>query len=178
MLFQHGPSGHFFGSLAVAAGPLSALLDVLVLALLLAANAVQVLPPGLDPSPVSMASFCRVSPIQPFLVSWLRLGGHGERTFRVKGRDSLMARKVSRKKQVVVGKSIRARFSGGVLKPLEPLQLQQGEEVTIKILSRRSTLDFTALSGNYGYRGFYTDETGVLRATRENRPATAQDPPA
>jgi hypothetical protein len=29
---------------------------------------------------------------------------------------------------------------------------------------------------NYGYREFYTDETGVLRATRENRPANAQDP--
>jgi hypothetical protein len=30
---------------------------------------------------------------------------------------------------------------------------------------------------NWGYRNFYLDETGVLRATRENRPATAQDPP-
>ncbi len=34
-----------------------------------------------------------------------------------------------------------------------------------------------ARPGNYGYRNFHTDETGVLRATRENRPATAQDPP-
>ncbi len=34
-----------------------------------------------------------------------------------------------------------------------------------------------ARPGNYGYSNFYTDETGVLRATRENRPATAQDPP-
>jgi len=33
-----------------------------------------------------------------------------------------------------------------------------------------------ARPGNYGYRNFYTDETGALRATRENRPATAQDP--
>jgi len=31
-------------------------------------------------------------------------------------------------------------------------------------------------AGNYGYRNFYTDETGVIRATRENRPATPQDP--
>ncbi len=30
---------------------------------------------------------------------------------------------------------------------------------------------------NYGYRSFYLDETGVLRATRENRPAKADDPP-
>jgi len=30
----------------------------------------------------------------------------------------------------------------------------------------------------YGFRSFYLDETGVLRATRENRPATSDDPPA
>ena len=30
---------------------------------------------------------------------------------------------------------------------------------------------------NYGYRSFYTDESGVLRATQENREATAKDPP-
>ena len=29
----------------------------------------------------------------------------------------------------------------------------------------------------YGYRSFYIDETGVLRATRQNRAATAHDPP-
>ena len=34
-----------------------------------------------------------------------------------------------------------------------------------------------ARPGNYGYFNFYTDETGVLRATPENRPATPQDPP-
>jgi hypothetical protein len=34
-----------------------------------------------------------------------------------------------------------------------------------------------ARPGNYGYRNFYTDQTGVVRATRENRGATAQDPP-
>jgi hypothetical protein len=30
---------------------------------------------------------------------------------------------------------------------------------------------------NYGYRSFYSDESGVLRATQENREATAKDPP-
>ena len=34
-----------------------------------------------------------------------------------------------------------------------------------------------ARPGNYGYRNFYMDETGVLRATPENRLATAQDSP-
>lgn len=32
-----------------------------------------------------------------------------------------------------------------------------------------------ARPGNYGYRNFYTDESAVLRATRENRPASAHD---
>jgi type II secretory pathway pseudopilin PulG len=35
----------------------------------------------------------------------------------------------------------------------------------------------TARSSYYGFRNFYTDETGVLRATSANRPATAEDPP-
>jgi len=30
----------------------------------------------------------------------------------------------------------------------------------------------------YGFRSFYLDESGVLRATRQNRPATGDDPPA
>jgi hypothetical protein len=35
----------------------------------------------------------------------------------------------------------------------------------------------TARSGYYGFRNFYTDETGILRATQENRAATPQDAP-
>ncbi len=34
-----------------------------------------------------------------------------------------------------------------------------------------------ARPGNFGYRNFYSDESGIVRATRENRPATAEDPP-
>jgi hypothetical protein len=34
-----------------------------------------------------------------------------------------------------------------------------------------------ARAGNYGFRSFFTDETGIVRATRENRAATGQDPP-
>jgi hypothetical protein len=34
-----------------------------------------------------------------------------------------------------------------------------------------------ARPGNYGYRNFFTDESGVVRATPENRAATAQDTP-
>ena len=39
------------------------------------------------------------------------------------------------------------------------------------------TYALQARAGNYGFRSFYTDDNGVLRVTRENRPATAQDPP-
>lgn len=42
--------------------------------------------------------------------------------------------------------------------------------------SRVKTYSLTARAGNYGYLNFFTDETGVLRATRDNRAATAGDP--
>ncbi len=34
-----------------------------------------------------------------------------------------------------------------------------------------------ARAGNYGYRNFYTDSSGVIRATSENREANYSDPP-
>jgi hypothetical protein len=34
-----------------------------------------------------------------------------------------------------------------------------------------------ARAGNYGYRSFYVDISGVVRATKENREATSADPP-
>jgi hypothetical protein len=34
-----------------------------------------------------------------------------------------------------------------------------------------------ARAGNYSYRNFYTDASGVIRATRENRDANSLDPP-
>ncbi len=39
------------------------------------------------------------------------------------------------------------------------------------------SFSLVARAGNYGYRSFYTDETGVVRTTREDRAATSQDPP-
>jgi hypothetical protein len=35
----------------------------------------------------------------------------------------------------------------------------------------------TARAGNFGYMNYYTDESGVLRGTSENRAAGVQDPP-
>jgi uncharacterized protein involved in type VI secretion and phage assembly len=34
-----------------------------------------------------------------------------------------------------------------------------------------------ARAGHHGFRNFYADESRTIRATRENRPATSQDPP-
>ncbi len=34
----------------------------------------------------------------------------------------------------------------------------------------------TARAGNFGYMNFYTDESGVVRGTRQNRAASVQDP--
>lgn len=42
---------------------------------------------------------------------------------------------------------------------------------------RVKTYALTARAGNYGYLSLFTDETGTIRVTREDRAATAQDPP-
>jgi hypothetical protein len=39
------------------------------------------------------------------------------------------------------------------------------------------TFSLQGRAGNYGFRNFYLDDTGILRATRESRPATSEDPP-
>jgi hypothetical protein len=38
------------------------------------------------------------------------------------------------------------------------------------------TFALQARAGNYGFRNFYMDNTGILRATREGRAAASQDP--
>ena len=39
------------------------------------------------------------------------------------------------------------------------------------------TFSLQARAGNFGFRNFYLDETGILRATKESRAATSEDPP-
>ena len=39
------------------------------------------------------------------------------------------------------------------------------------------TFSLQARAGNFGFRNFYLDDTGVLRATKEGRAATSEDPP-
>lgn len=41
---------------------------------------------------------------------------------------------------------------------------------------RISAYSLIARPGNFGYLSFYTDESGTLRATRDDRAATVQDP--
>lgn len=38
------------------------------------------------------------------------------------------------------------------------------------------TFALQARAGNYGFRNFYLDDTGILRSTRESRAATSEDP--
>lgn len=42
---------------------------------------------------------------------------------------------------------------------------------------RIGSYTLVARAGNFGYLNFYVDQTGVARATSEDRPATVQDPP-
>jgi len=39
------------------------------------------------------------------------------------------------------------------------------------------TFSLQARAGNFGFRNFYLDNSGILRATSENRAATSDDPP-
>lgn len=43
--------------------------------------------------------------------------------------------------------------------------------------ARIKSYALTARAGKFGYLNFYTDESGVIRATSEARAATVQDPP-
>jgi hypothetical protein len=42
---------------------------------------------------------------------------------------------------------------------------------------RIANYSLSARAGNYGFRNFFSDDSAVVRATREDRPATIQDPP-
>ncbi|MGO9640956.1 MAG: hypothetical protein ACLP1Y_06615 [Candidatus Acidiferrales bacterium] len=86
-----------------------------------------------------------------------------------------------------------AQAQGGAYPPtLEPLgdsvraaaQLAQSQGYQLQYVPGALAPDGTihgfslqARAGNYGYRNFYSDESGVVRATREDRAATAADPP-
>lgn len=66
----------------------------------------------------------------------------------------------------------------------EALQFAQSEGYQIQYAPAAPGADgvirsyvLQARPGNFGYRSFYSDESGQLRVTRENRAATSEDPP-
>jgi len=75
------------------------------------------------------------------------------------------------------------------LEPLGPLarqaaQMAQSEGYELQYAPGPSdgnsvirSYSLEARPGNFGYRSFYTDPTGLIRATTENRAATSSDPP-
>jgi len=86
-----------------------------------------------------------------------------------------------------------AAAQGGVypsnLEPLGPevrqaAQMAQSDGYRLEYSPGPSGADGTihgytleARAGNYGYRNFYADASGIVRSTNENRPATVLDPP-
>ncbi len=95
--------------------------------------------------------------------------------------------------QVRAALTAYAQVQGGVypatLEPLgEPVraaaQIAQSQGYQLQYLPGAAAADgairsfaLQARAGNYGYRNFYCDESGVVHATREDRAATGADPP-
>jgi hypothetical protein len=72
--------------------------------------------------------------------------------------------------------------SGERMKRAAQAALAEGYQLEYSLLptdasGTRQQYILLARPRNWGYRNFYLDETGILRATRENRAASAQDPP-
>ena len=68
-----------------------------------------------------------------------------------------------------MGSTIRARFSGGSLKPLETVDLKEGEEVTITIVSSRSKRAPDWLERTDGGWGDLVDAEQLKRDISESR---------
>ena len=67
-----------------------------------------------------------------------------------------------------------------------PIAAQLAQSVNYQIQYTPGPVDATgairsfslqARAGNYGFRNFYLDDSGILRATGESRAATSEDPP-
>jgi predicted DNA-binding antitoxin AbrB/MazE fold protein len=80
-----------------------------------------------------------------------------------------MRRKVPAKKLVVLGKTIKARFSGGVLKPLEPLKLDEGEEVTVIVAPAKGKVSPDWLERTAGSWAGLVDAERLIRDIYESR---------
>jgi len=77
-----------------------------------------------------------------------------------------------------MGSMIRARFSGGALKPLEALALKEGEEVTIAIVSSSLPSGTDWLERTAGGWGGLVDAEELKREIYNSRLiATRAEPP-
>jgi len=68
-----------------------------------------------------------------------------------------------------VGTTIKARFSGGVLEPLEKLELREGQEVTVTILSLALKKDANWLARTAGGWAGLIDAERLKREVNESR---------
>ena len=68
-----------------------------------------------------------------------------------------------------MGTTIKARFSGGVLEPLEKLELREGQEVTVTILSLALKKDANWLARTAGGWAGLIDAERLKREVNESR---------
>ena len=80
-----------------------------------------------------------------------------------------MKPKVSTNRRVVFGKAIKARFSGGVLEPLEPLKLDEGEEVTVTVATSKPKARPDWLERTAGTWAGLVDAEELIRDIYESR---------
>ena len=70
--------------------------------------------------------------------------------------------------------TIKARFSGGVLEPLEKLELMEGQEVTVTIFSLPLNTDADWLTRTAGGRAGLIDAERLKRDVSESRLVTTR----
>jgi len=68
-----------------------------------------------------------------------------------------------------VGTTIKARFLGGILRPMEPLSLREGDEVTLTIATPGAAADPAWLEHTAGGWAGLIDAEALKRAVYESR---------
>ena len=68
-----------------------------------------------------------------------------------------------------MGATIKARFSGGMLRPLEPVPLREGDEVTLTIASPAAAADAGWLERTAGGWAGLIDAEALKRGIYESR---------
>lgn len=76
-----------------------------------------------------------------------------------------------------VGTTIKARYSDGVLEPLEKLELTEGQEVTVTIISVPSCRDADFLSRTAGGWAGLIDAERLKREVNDSRLVTTRPEP-